>query len=196
MSVSLSEFFFLENELEALSSCLCYTSEKCKKLAWFGDILQSTILAKLWTSDSDHMTIGEFTKKKALYVSNTTMRKFMTEHTDAQKRLQKRLQNANQISVHTYGTVFEALLQSCERINGNQQAELCVVKYCTWVEANITKFNITSNLVEVSIFKESFGVAKITCEIPTNEEHFSQALNAKIDVSIIELELEHDRYLQ
>ena len=131
MRVSLSEFFSVEVEPHELKRCLDYTSSECKLAAWYGDALLAMFVSQRIYEKDPH-NIGTMTRMKAHYVSNSTMKEFMRCHTDALSRLT----DEASMSVHSYGTVFEALLELCHAKSGQVVAKSCVDKYCDWVDAN------------------------------------------------------------
>eukprot|EP01032_Pedospumella_encystans_P008194 gene8194-9753_t len=113
MSVSLSEFFCVAVEPHELKRCLDYTSSECKLAAWYGDALLAMFVSQRIFEEDPH-NIGTMTRKKAHYVSNLTMKEFLLGHTDASSRLT----DAASMSVHSFGTVFEALLELCHKKSG------------------------------------------------------------------------------
>eukprot|EP01032_Pedospumella_encystans_P010212 gene10212-11953_t len=131
MPVSLSEFFCVEVEPHELKRCLDYTSTECKLAAWYGDALLAMFVSQRIFEKDPH-NIGTMTRRKAHYVSNATMEEFLLDHTDAVSRLP----DAASMSVHSFGTVFEALLELCHKKSGPIVAKSCVDKYCDWVDAN------------------------------------------------------------
>jgi hypothetical protein len=96
--------------------------------------------------------IGLMSRKKAHYASNVTMKVFLLGYTDAVDRLR----DASTMSDHSFGTVFEALLELCSRKAGLHSSESCMKTYCDWVDANVP-LPLNSIMVTISDFEHEFS---------------------------------------
>lgn len=180
MSVSLSEFFCVELEPHELKLCLDYTSSECKLAAWYGDALLAMYVSKRIFRRHDHCKpedIGSMSRKKAHYVSNATMKEFLLGHTDAVSRLS----DAGSMSVHSFGTVFEALLELCYRKSGNDTTKKCVDKYCRWVDLNTV---IPSTSIGISYCDFETGYSG-SASLPSTESCIPKT-HEQINASLVE----------
>lgn len=155
--LSLSDFFSLNSNILKLHECLSYSSAACKRSAWYGDSLLSTYLADMLFCQQPELSPEIMSRKKALYAANSSMRRFMFENTDVENRLPTNL------SDHTYGTVFEAMLASCFQTNGETVARACVSVYCLWVDQNI-ELSFDKMHIELKVYVPDSGLFRdITC---------------------------------
>jgi len=174
MLISLSEFFCVEVEPHELRRCLDYTSSECKLAAWYGDALLANFVSQRIV-DQKLNNIGTMTRKKAHYVSNSTMKEFLLVHTDALSRLT----DAASMSVHSFGTVFEALLELCNRKSGQVVAKNCADKYCDWVDAN-TSIPVTSIGISFCDFDSGFSGSTSICSNNPHSLESKEKINTMV----------------
>ena len=174
MSVSLSEFFCVEVELHELKRCLDYTSSECKLAAWYGDAILAKFVSQRLYREAQR-SIGVMSRKKAHYVSNTTMKTFLLDHTDASSRLS----DVETMSDHSFGTVFEALLELCNRKSGSVITKDCVKRYCDWVDKNTAVLD-SSFCISYSHFatgmKSSSCFSSLVLQSPDSREEFFETV--------------------